>query len=337
MAAGSIPHVETAWGSWTVAVAFVGAALALGTLLAAAVRLVVMDWLAEIRARAAWTAAIAPLGTMLTNEHALGDQLYEPAGHDEAIRAILRAHRHTVPRHAVEPMAEPESSDGTNQIGSSRSIGARECAAAVPDGHSTAPRPDRSDMSVGESHDQFERSGTRASAERGREAWTVGRASAPLGSASWRKRQPSGGFRLATRVLRIVNGGARNGADSSLRVIGVPVKVVSDIVVLGQGKNGRSNTEPLPGAPLSGGPIRAGPVTSIAGSTAASPTRHHRQQTDPTAFAEARQQVIALAEALARAAAREDDAAEQREERSRSPPDSSAEQSPSGGAKDDTS
>jgi hypothetical protein len=142
---------------------------------------------------------------------------------------------------------------------------------------------------------------------------------------------------LATRALRIVNGGAWNDAGSSLRVIGVPVKIISDIVVVGQGKNGRTDTEPPPGAPLGGGPIRAGPVTSIAGSTAASPTRHHRHQTDPTALAAARRQVIALAEALARAAAREDDAAEQREERSRSPPDSPAEQSPSRGAKDDTS
>jgi hypothetical protein len=336
MAAGSIPHVETAWGSWTAAVAFVGAALALGTLLAAAVRLVVMDWLAEIRARAAWTAAVEPLHTTLTSDHALGDQRYAPAGHDEAVRAILRAHRHTVPRHAVEPMAEPESSIGTNQTGSSLPVGARECPAAVPDGHSTAARPDRSGMTVGESHDQFERSGTRASAERGREAWTVVHASAPLGGASWCKRQARGGFRLATRVLRIVNGDAWKNAGSSLRAIGVPVRFMSDIVVLGQGKNGRSNTEPLSGAPFSGGPIRAGPVTSIAGSTAASPTRHCRYQANP-ALAKARQQVIALAEALARAAAREDDAAEQREERSRSPPDSPAEQSPSRGAKDDTS
>jgi hypothetical protein len=337
MAAGSIPHVETAWSSWTAAVAFVGAALALGTLLAAAVRLVVMDWLAEIRTRAAWPAAIAPLGTTLTSEHDLGGQRYAPAGHDEAVRAILRAHRHMVPCQTVEPMAEFESSDGMNEIGSSRPVGAQKVPAAVPDGHSTSPRPDRTDMSVGESRDGLERSGTRASAERGREAWTVVHASAPLGGASWCKRQARGGFRLATRVLRIVNGGARNDAGASLRAIGVPVKVVSGIVVLGQGKNGRSNTEPLPGTPLSGAPIRAGPVTSIAGSTAPSTTRHHRHQTDLTALSEARRQVIALAEALARAVAQEDDAAEQREEHSRSPPDSAAEQSPSGGAKDNTS
>jgi hypothetical protein len=334
MAAGSVPHVDTAWAA---AAALVVATLALGALLAAAVRLAAMDWLAEIRTRAAWTAAIAPLHTTLTSEHALGDQRYAPAGHDEAVNAILRAHRHTVPRHAVEPMAEPESSDRTNQTGSSRPIGAQEFPANVSDGHSTAPRLGRLDIIVGEPSDGFERSGTRAGAEQAREAWTVVHSSAPLASGGWRKRQARGRFRLATRVLRIVNGGAWNVAGSSLRAIGVSVRFTSDIVVLGQGKNGRTETQPLPGVPLNGGPIRAGPATSIAGSTAASPTRHHRHQADPTALAEARRQVIALAEALAREAAREDDAAEQREERSRSSPDTPAEHSPTRRAKDGTS
>ena len=58
---------------------------------------------------------------------------------------------------------------------------------------------------------------------------------------------------------------------------------------------------------------------------------------DLTALAEARRQVVALAEALARQAAREDDAAEQREGRSRSAPDMPAEQSPRRDDKDDTS
>jgi hypothetical protein len=56
---------------------------------------------------------------------------------------------------------------------------------------------------------------------------------------------------------------------------------------------------------------------------------------DPAAAAEARRQIVALAEALARQAAREDDA-ENARERSRSPQDVPAEELPSRPAKDDT-
>ena len=57
---------------------------------------------------------------------------------------------------------------------------------------------------------------------------------------------------------------------------------------------------------------------------------------DPAAAGEARRQIVALAEALARQAAREDDAAEHGEEGERSPPEAAAEQSPSRSAKDNT-
>jgi hypothetical protein len=57
---------------------------------------------------------------------------------------------------------------------------------------------------------------------------------------------------------------------------------------------------------------------------------------DPAAVAEARRQIVSLAEVLARQAAREDDAAENAEERSRSPQDMAAEELPCPVAKDDT-
>jgi hypothetical protein len=52
------------------------------------------------------------------------------------------------------------------------------------------------------------------------------------------------------------------------------------------------------------------------------------QRSEPAAAPEARRQVVALVEILARPAAGEDDAAEAAEEHSRSPPDVLAEQSP---------
>jgi predicted TPR repeat methyltransferase len=56
---------------------------------------------------------------------------------------------------------------------------------------------------------------------------------------------------------------------------------------------------------------------------------------DQAAAAEARRQIVALAEALARQVAREDDAAEDARDRSRSRQDMPAEELPSQPAKDD--
>ena len=116
--------------------------------------------------------------------------------------------------------------------------------------------------------------------------------------------------RFATEARRVANAtwpSPRRG----LRVLGVPITIVSDIVVVGQGEK-----EPPPSDP---------PRQQLNGS-----------MTRPSsAVAEARRQVVALAEALARQAAREDDAAEAAKEHSRSPPDAQAEQSPLRGTKDE--
>jgi hypothetical protein len=122
-------------------------------------------------------------------------------------------------------------------------------------------------------------------------------------------------------------------------VLGVPVKIVSDIVVTAQGnKKEPPCGETSPHPPLNG--RTSAPLAArIAGHAAPARSRLYRDQAkslDPAAAAEARRQIVALAEALARQAAREDDAAEHGEEGERSPPEAAAEQSPSRGAKDDT-
>jgi hypothetical protein len=141
--------------------------------------------------------------------------------------------------------------------------------------------------------------------------------------------------RLTTQVRLVANAG---WPGSALRVLGVPVKIVSDIVITAQGKKeppcGETSPYPLVNGRTSG-PFAA----RIAGHAAPARSRLHRdlaESLDPAAVAEARRQIVALAEALARQAAREDDAAENARERSRSPQDMPAEELPSPVAKDDT-
>jgi hypothetical protein len=141
---------------------------------------------------------------------------------------------------------------------------------------------------------------------------------------------------LTAQVRLVANAG---WPGSALRVLGVPVKIVSDIVVTAQGKKEppRGKTSPQP---LLNGRTSGLSTTRIAGHAAPARSRLHRglaKGLDPATAAEARRQIVALAEALARQAAREDDAAENAKERPRSPQDVPAEELPSGDAKDDMS
>jgi hypothetical protein len=140
---------------------------------------------------------------------------------------------------------------------------------------------------------------------------------------------------LTTKVRLVANAG---WPGSALRVLGVPVKIVSDIVVTAQGTKEPPCGETSPRLPVDG--RRSGPFTArITGHVAPARSRLHRDLAkglDPAAAAEARRQIVALAEALARQAAREDDAAENARERSRSPQGMSTEELPNPAAKDDT-
>jgi hypothetical protein len=121
-------------------------------------------------------------------------------------------------------------------------------------------------------------------------------------------------------------------------LLAVPVKIASEIVITGQGEKEppRGKTSP---DPLLNGRI-PGPFTEcVAGHAAPARTERHRdlaKSLDPAAVAEARRQIVALAEALARQAAREDDAAESARGRSRSPQGMPARELPSPSANDDT-
>jgi hypothetical protein len=156
------------------------------------------------------------------------------------------------------------------------------------------------------------------------------RSVAPAAATIWRQL----GAVLTTQV-RLAANAAWPG--SALRVLGVPVKIVSDIVVTAQGKKEPPCGEASPPPPLDG--RTPGRVTArVAGHAAPTRSRLRRdlaKSLDQAAAAEARRQIVALAEALARQAAREDDAAEDARDRSRSRQDMPAEELPSQPAKDD--
>jgi hypothetical protein len=141
--------------------------------------------------------------------------------------------------------------------------------------------------------------------------------------------------RIATQIRLVANAG---WSGSALRVLGVPVKIVSDIAITAQGKKEPPCGETSP-HPLVNGRTSGRFAARIAGHAPPARSRLHRdlaESLDPAAAGEARRQIVALAETLARQAAREDDAAEHGEEGERSPPEATAEQSPSRSAKDDT-
>jgi hypothetical protein len=339
MAAGSAWPAATQWASLLAMVVVAGASVALVDLVGAVIRLLVMDCLAEVRSRAAWAAVAAGRSTGgFVTEHHQADHIYGRAVHDETVQAVLRANRYAVPRPSVEvaterrhDQAEPMPLDCALQS-----------PAAGPDGHPTTARHPRS-PEIGDGGVDHDAAVRCPNVEGARKAWTVVDSSAPVLRTTWSQREFHHGARVVEQLRRTVNartGDAWRGAGSSLRVAGIPIKLVSDIVVLGQDQNGSDDGKTLPGTQFNGAPpIRAGPSTSIARLTVRSRTRQNPNESgglDLTALAEARRQVVALAEALARQAAREDDAAERRERRSLSALDMPAEQQPRSDDKDDT-
>jgi hypothetical protein len=113
-------------------------------------------------------------------------------------------------------------------------------------------------------------------------------------------------------------------------LLGLPIKIVSNIIVLSQGKQRPSDgerppiVEPRDGAfsvDVNGGARPHAPVKGLQSELSL----------------EAKRQLFALAQALGRQAAREDEAAERLAERSHSPPEAPVENPPNDKAKEDTS
>jgi hypothetical protein len=263
-------------------------------LLAATVRLAVRDWLAERRTCRAWDGIVGPRADAprpIGAGSRRGDHPYAPTAADPEICAILHAHRHSVPAPNVtaggtDAEADPPACD------LQRDQGPR----AVP--------VSGSNLADDSSSEAAPALALRAVARHGLD-WIAPTAPAAGGKVRRRRRAL-----LAMQGRRVANATWR-GADRTVQVLGIPIRIVSDIVVVGQGENAPPNGD---------SPHQQG----------------NGRITEPVAAAaEARRQVVALAEALARQAAREDDAADAAEKRSRSPPGAQAEQSPWRRDKDD--
>jgi hypothetical protein len=300
--------------------AVVGATVILAYFLVAMVRLAVLDWLAARQSRRAWTAIGAR-----TDEGATvpvvggpdqGDHAYATIARDPAVWAILRAHRHAVPLIPTEVAPKvgplPRVQDAL-LLGAAPAAASRHPADKGGDDAVAAPGNEA------DGHDEIHW-----------EARKGFRTVAPAAATIRRQLGP-----VLTTQVRLVANAAWPG--SALRVLDVPVKIISDIVVTAEGKKEPPCGETSPPPPLDG--CTPGRVTArVAGHAAPTRSRLHRDQAkslDPAAAAEARRQIIALAEVLARQAAREDDAAENARERSRPQQDLLAEELPSQPAKDD--
>ena len=320
--AGSSWPVETGWTEGVRMAVLVGS-LAVAGLLAAMVRLLVLDWWAEIRSRAEWAAlAVEAATAALPEDLGQSEHLYQPAVCDEGVHAVLRAHRHAVPRHVAEPLAEIGRSHGPGEKGPSLSAAAHQNFAALSVGHGAPPLPGRVDS--GNPADALEQTMMATDGRLTRQATAVVHW---LGAVSARrsKRQAHDRVRITTCVRHLVNdctGHARTRPDSTLRV-GVRIKIVSNILVRCPEETPPSDGKLAFEAELRGRPNKAGPCTRIAALSASSRARLRRNENGRRAMAasaDTPRQSIALPEALAARVACERDAAEHVQQRSRSPP-----------------
>ena len=122
---GALVWIERESADWVGMVALAGI-LAVSALLAAIVRLVVMDRRAEIKSSVDWAAIAAETTTaMLAGDRKYGEHLHQPAVYDEVVQAILPACRHALPRHVIKVVAD---------VGNA-------CSMALPVEHRALPRP----------------------------------------------------------------------------------------------------------------------------------------------------------------------------------------------------
>ena len=336
IAIGPPLQVSALSAGWAVEVVLAFAAIAVAAMVVAAVGLVAADWWAEFENHKAYAAIgvavdglVAPPGVQTSQER---NHLYPPAVSNEALWAALTANRHSARSHAQKSAAEIRSTDVEVATWTPVCKNAlRPTSASVVD---VIPAHERT-KTVSGSVVAVATSGRVAAAAK-HDAQEALRVRAAIGltaiwSGSWRC-NGIGVNRNVDRTLLVANDGplfGSRGSDRRLALRTVPIRVISDIIILGQGKRRPPGGEPPPSAPGdnvlgTGVSMRTGIVASTA------PDRRHHQRVankslQPEVSFEAQRQLMALAEALARQAAREDDAAERLTERSRSPPDTAVE------------
>jgi uncharacterized membrane protein len=315
-------RVATPSAVWAVEAALTVAVIAVATMLVAAIGLVASDWLAELKSRKAY-AAIEGDDLVTSPVVQASDQLYPPAVRNEALWAVLLANRQSARSHAPTSAADMRSTDVQVATWTPLHRNALRTTSASVVG--AIPEDERT-STVGGSAVAVATSG-RAVAAAKHNAQEALRVRAAIGltairSTPWR-RNGMGVNRSVDRTRLVANDGPCLGSrDSDLRSAPhtVPIRIISDIIILGQGKRRPPGGEPPPSTP--GGNVPGTSISMRTGvATSTAPDRHHLpaaiKSLQPEVSFEAQRQLMALAEALARQAAREDDAAERLTERSR--------------------
>lgn len=246
------------WEPGLADVAVVGATVILAFFLVAMVRLAVLDWLAARQSSRAWTAIGA-----CTDEGATvpvvggpdqGDHAYATIRRDPALWALLLAHRHAAPLIPTEVARE---------VGPLPRVQDTLLPSTAPAAASRHPADKGGDDTVAgpgneaDGHDEIHW-----------EARKGFRSVAPAAATIRRQLGP-----VLTTQVRLVANAAWSG--SALRVLGVPVKIVSDIVVTAQGKKEPPCGEASPPPPLDG--CTPGGVTA----RVCRPRRTNAKQTAP--------------------------------------------------------
>jgi hypothetical protein len=315
----------TAAGAWNTSLAIrlralTAAILAVVSLFAGAVWLSISDWMAGVRSRVTWAAIGAVTGEFSSVplvDPPDPDDPYPHAQGNGTVRAVLHAHRHSMPASAVEDVRGIEGTDRrTASLPSVASIAEVTSVRSGADSFATdnACRP-MGTLAIGAALRVV--SSVNKTGSNARKSFrTIASAVAPSGSTAR-------GANVAARSRRTVNGSRGDDWSESFPrpwVMGRPIRIVSNIFVRAQGDNGPLGEERLPRPKLDSSRIRAGPSTAGSTEPAGNRARHQTcKELDSIGCTEAKRQVIALAEALARQAAREDDAAENAAERSAGP------------------
>jgi hypothetical protein len=327
---------------WAVEAGLAVAVITVATMLVAAVGLVAGDWWAEIKSRKAYAAGVAVDDLVTPPIVQASNQLYPPAVDNEALWAVLRANRHAARSIALKSVSDMRSTDvGVGTWMPVHKNALRTTSASVV---GAIPVHERT-KTVSGSVVAVATSGRVVAAAK-HDAQEALRVRAAIGltairSSPWR-RNGMGVNRSVERTRLVANDGpwlGSLGSDQRLALHTLPIRINSDIIILGQGKRRPPGGEPPPSTPAdnvagTGASMRTGVVASTA------PDRRHHlrgaiKSLQPEVSFEAQRQLMALAEALARQAAREDDAAERLTERSRSPPDTAIETGR--GGREDTS
>jgi len=328
-AAAVVPpwHGEGPWGGGWAAAALTGAILAVFTMLAGTVWLLIADWMVEIRSRAAW----ATIGIVsdecssvpVVNRADRRDHLY-PRGtlDNEAVWAVLRAHRHSIPSNAVESVTDMEGTDGRGAaVRSVPSITQRASAAC-------GAEPISTDNGCDPTHTPAVETGLRVISADSKPALQVRKAlpsRVTVIATRGSKARPDCGARLAIRARRIASGSPADAWPNSyptVRMMGLP-KIISNIIVRAQGDDGLTDGERLARPKLDSDRIKSRSFRDskhcwIKRTSGKPRATWHRQEVRRDNLRRGKAPGNRARRALARQAAREDDAAEHVAERSAS-------------------